>query len=54
MKLKWITPRLIVLTKGTVEENVLKSCKTHNPGGIPKGVCKERAGGPPAFFIGAS
>lgn len=43
MQKKWVTPRLILLTRGTLEENVLQGCKTANPGQQPVGVCKQLA-----------
>lgn len=32
MKKKWVKPKLIVLVRGRVEENVLNSCKTAGTG----------------------
>ena len=46
MQKKWVTPRLILLTRGTLEENVLQACKTANPGGPLVGVCKKGKNAP--------
>jgi hypothetical protein len=36
-KREWITPKLIVLGRGTPEENVLQFCKTQGPGQMGPG-----------------
>jgi len=32
MKKEWVKPKLVVLVKGKVEENVLQNCKTQTTG----------------------
>ena len=42
----WIRPQLIVLGRGTPEENVLQACKTSKIGGpsTTKTMCKKKLG----------
>lgn len=43
---KWMTPQLIVLGRGTPEENVLGGCKTNKLAGMSatKTSCKKKKG----------
>jgi hypothetical protein len=56
MKKTWEKPKLIVLVRGRVEENVLSSCKTSSSGMSGPSISRPQCAiiGAPCFALGAS